>query len=151
MGHTVIFCNLTAASAHLIIYLADTLLRDGQILHVQIDPFNRMDLELLEEYSEYTSRLTSIQIMLDDIEFGRGDWLYILRDADGNSRFVYKRKPRWITNFIWAPYIDENEIQFTKWDLFGTREGFSNSEEHYNSIFIYVSNRFVERKRSGCI
>jgi len=77
----------------------------------------------------YNSLLTSIQILLDDIEFGRGDWMYLLRDEDGGERLVYKRKPLVISNFIWAPLIDETEIETTRWGIYGTREGWWKGKE----------------------
>ena len=115
---------------------SDTLLRDGKILFVQAQPIpflaNHGPIEMNKAYN---SLLTSIQILLDDIEFGRGDWMYLLRDEDGGERLVYKRKPLVISNFIWAPLIDETEIETTRWGIYGTREGRSTSTK----LVIYLA------------
>ena len=48
-----------------------------------------MDMDPVKRNSIYNTHLTYVQILLDDIEFGRGDWLYILQDDDGSHRLVY--------------------------------------------------------------
>jgi hypothetical protein len=120
---------------------SDTLLRDGKILYVQAEPIpNLSNYGPIKRNEAYNSLLTSIQILLDDIEFGRGDWLYLLRDDDGGDRLVYKRKPLVISNFLWAPLIDENEIEITRWGIYGTREGWS--VHHSKKIGSYIFTRF---------
>ncbi|KIM89957.1 hypothetical protein PILCRDRAFT_2217 [Piloderma croceum F 1598] len=109
-----------------------TLLRDGKILYVQAKPIvgpNFVNRGPAETNKAYNSLLTSIQILLDDIEFGRGDWLYLLRNGDGSDRLIYRRKPLVISNFLWAPLIDEIEIEITRWGIYGTREGWWNGRE----------------------
>jgi hypothetical protein len=107
-----------------------TLLRDGRILFVQNEPITDPDLvndEIpgvsMAANRMYNSFLTTIQLLLDQIEFGRGDWAYLLRDEDGSYRFVYRKKPIVMSKFIWAPLIDENEIEITRWGLSQNREG----------------------------
>jgi len=127
------------------------LLRDGHILYVQNEPISRPDLAddnnpngLAAARRIYNSFLTTIQLLLDQIEFGRGDWAYLLRDQDGSYRLVYRKKPLIMSKFVWAPFIDENEvrcqstqkqisinqgflmgaqIKITRWDISQNREG----------------------------
>ena len=112
-----------------------------------------MDRGPIETNKAYNSLLSSIQILLDDIEFGKGDWLYILRDEDGSDRLVYRRKPLVISNFLWAPRIDENEIVITRWGIYGNREGQSALRKTLASaIFtLFVFDRLVEWERSGFV
>jgi hypothetical protein len=117
------------------------LLRDGKILYVQARPIvgpNFVNRGPAETNKAYTSLLTSIQILLDDIEFDRGDWLYLLRSEDGSDRLIYRRKPLVISNFLWAPLIDEIEIEITRWGIYGTREGWSASGSFESAIFTHL-------------
>lgn len=106
------------------------LLRDGKIICVQVEPISSSydpENETLDQkldWFNYHSKLTSIQILLDDLDFDRGDWVYIMHDEDGSDRLVYRRKPLVITKFLWAPLIDEKTIDYTKWSVLGHhREG----------------------------
>ena len=117
------------------------MLRDGKILHVQAKPIvgpTIPDRGPVERSNAYNALLTSIQLVLDDIEFDRGDWMYLLRNEDGSDRLVYRRKPLVITKFLWAPRIDETEIEFTRWGIFGTREGFSNLKKLHDYTYSCV-------------
>jgi hypothetical protein len=128
-AHIVTFSNPIFFTRNSLLY-SDTLLRDGKILYVQAGPIigpNFVNRGPAETNKAYNSLLTSIQILLDDIEFGRGDWLYLLRNEDGSDRLIYRRKPLVISNFLWAPLIDEIEIEITRWGIYGTREGWSAS------------------------
>lgn len=133
-----------------------TLLRDGRILFIQNEPIANPDLinDEIPSVSKaanqvYNSFLTTIQLLLDQIEFDRGDWAYLLRDEDGSYRFVYRKKPLVMSKFIWAPFIDESEIEITRWGLAQSREGMA-----FLIVGVHVSRNFgrmVERKGGGCI
>jgi hypothetical protein len=105
-------------------------MRDGKILHIQTKAITEAAGDLLDSnvrarlFATYYYFFASIQTLLDDIEFDRGDWLYILPNKDSTHRLIYKRKPIISDRFLWAPLIDEKDIEITRWDLLlGTREG----------------------------
>jgi len=67
-----------------------------------------------EEDREYNTLLEVLQTMLDDIDFDRENWAYLVRDDDGSHRLLYTSKPFSLSCAIWAPCIDEKEIEITK-------------------------------------
>lgn len=113
------------------------LLRDGKILYLQADPVvspeydpephvtdsNRA--ERIRAIDNYDGFLSTIQTLLDEIEFDRGDWAYLLREDDGSFRLAYKNRPALLTKNIWAPLIDEKDIAITcnRWSMMDYREG----------------------------
>jgi hypothetical protein len=67
-----------------------------------------------DEDREYNSLLAVIQTMLDDIDFDRENWAYLVRDEDGCDRLLYKTRPFSLKCSIWTTLIDEKEIEITK-------------------------------------
>lgn len=74
---------------------------------------------------EYRPILSKLQTMLDNIEFGRESWAYLMRDEEtcGQGRLVYKNQPLGLRGPIWAPMIDEDTIEITKWGGVMHKEG----------------------------
>lgn len=94
-----------------------TLMRDEKLLHLQMAPIQLSDFGNAEKrqkaYTEH--RITHLQSMVSQLEFGDHDWAYHFRNNDGTDRFVYKRKPLVVTKYLWAPLIEESDIKFKYW------------------------------------
>ncbi|KIM89958.1 hypothetical protein PILCRDRAFT_812745 [Piloderma croceum F 1598] len=81
-----------------------------------------------DEDREYNSLLVVIQTMLDDLDFERENWAYLVRE-NGRDRLVYKNKPFSLKCTIWTTLIDEKDIEITKWGGMNFREGLWNGKE----------------------
>ncbi|KDQ55965.1 hypothetical protein JAAARDRAFT_48380 [Jaapia argillacea MUCL 33604] len=69
--------------------------------------------------------LQIIQTLLNTIEFGRSNWACLVRNGDGSGhRLLYKDKPTpSLSSSFWAPAVEENEIEYTRWVAHGQRHG----------------------------
>ncbi|TFK48199.1 hypothetical protein OE88DRAFT_1810509 [Heliocybe sulcata] len=72
---------------------------------------------LRSEYRDNTAfDVEIIQTMLGNIEWGRTNYAYLVRESSGSYRLMYRNKiPRTITCHLWAPQVDEREINITRW------------------------------------
>jgi hypothetical protein len=87
------------------------------MLIIQADPPRNPLLTIQDEDREYNSLLVIIQTMLDDIDFDRENWAYLVRDEDGCDRLLYRSKPFSLSCTIFLPLIDEKDIEITKASL----------------------------------
>jgi hypothetical protein len=92
------------------------------MLTIQADPPRVPMPTIQDEDREYNSLLAVIQTMLDDLDFERENWAYLVRE-DGRDRLVYKNKPFSLKCTIWTTLIDERDIEITKWGGMNFREG----------------------------
>jgi hypothetical protein len=92
------------------------------MLVIQADPPQNPMPTYQDVDREYNSLLAIIQTMLDDIDFNRENWAYLIRDDDG-AHLQYKSKPFSLSCNIFLPLIDENDIEITKWGGMNLREG----------------------------
>ena len=97
--------------------------RDGRMLTIQAEPPRKLMPTIQDEDREYNSFLATIQTMLDDIHFDRGNWAYLIRDEDDCDRLLYKNRPFSLSCTIWTTLIDESDIEITKWGGVIFREG----------------------------
>lgn len=84
------------------------------MLTIQAEPPRVPMPTMKDENREYNSLLAIIQTMLDNIDFGRENWAYLVQDDDGCDRLLYKNMPFSLSCTIWAPCIPESDIEITK-------------------------------------
>jgi hypothetical protein len=92
------------------------------MLTIQADPPRIPMPTIQDEDREYNSLLAVIQTMLNDIDFERENWAYLVRE-DGCDRLVYKNKAFSLKCTIWTTLIEEKDIEITKWGGMIFREG----------------------------
>ncbi|KDQ55959.1 hypothetical protein JAAARDRAFT_36751 [Jaapia argillacea MUCL 33604] len=74
--------------------------------------------------------LEAILPALDEIEFGRYNWVHFIRNAKGGYRLVHKNTTLPSAKCpVWAPLVKESEIQVTRWLTPTTFEGYWGGEE----------------------
>jgi hypothetical protein len=106
--------------------------RGGRMLTIQAEPPRNPMPTIQDEDREYNSLLAIIQTILDDIDFDRENWAYLVRNKDGCHHLLYKNKPFSLSCTLWAPLINESEIEITKWGGMNLREGkdYHHSQAH---------------------
>ncbi|KAJ6578794.1 hypothetical protein DFH09DRAFT_1148330 [Mycena vulgaris] len=74
--------------------------------------------------------LQIIQTLLQEIDFGRTNWGYLIDNGLNNAHIVQKTHelPR-ITEIPWCPFVDERDIEITNWVLAEDRHGVWNGKE----------------------
>ncbi|EGO03028.1 hypothetical protein SERLA73DRAFT_176533 [Serpula lacrymans var. lacrymans S7.3] len=108
--------------------------RNGHCIFVQAEPFCRPDIDYSNYYQDFSPENTAynyvlevLQTMLDQIEFGRSNWAYLVRQKDGMYRLIYKNRRLIKDCEIWTKTVDLLDIEVTKFlflnDWIGKYEG----------------------------
>ncbi|KZT21309.1 hypothetical protein NEOLEDRAFT_1139643 [Neolentinus lepideus HHB14362 ss-1] len=93
--------------------------------------FGDLPSRRMEYQSNTAFDVEIIQTMLGGIAWGRSNYAYLVRESSGSYRLMYRNKiPRTITCHLWAPQVDEREIEITRWlDPKMYREGIWRGQE----------------------
>lgn len=73
---------------------------------------------------EWFAGLRTIHSLLNTVEFGKGNWGYLVSGKDGVQHIVQRQKRlRKVVFNTWAPVINEREIEYTRFNSDGSERG----------------------------
>jgi len=87
--------------------------RDSQTIVIQAPAANN------PYHRQLTFGLEIIQTLLGTVRFGYTNWAYLIEQGENNYRLYHRNRPiRRINCRIWAPLVDESDLEITVWVTF---------------------------------